>query len=123
MFYIVDLPGYGYSKMSNIEKNNIADMVEYYLNNFDIAHIFFLVDIRHTPTNDDRQMYDYLCSKNIPFTIVANKCDKLKKSDIDKNISNIRKFLFAKEDIFPFSSESKLGVDIIQDLIYNITEN
>lgn len=119
-FYMVDLPGYGFSKMSNKEKQNIANMVEYYLLNYNISHIFFLLDIRHTPTEDDRQMYDFLVSCNMPFTIIANKSDKISKTAADKNIANIRKFLFAKEDIIPFSSEKKLNVDTIKDLFNNI---
>lgn len=118
-FYIVDVPGYGYSTMSLKEKENTSKLVDKYLtNNKNIVHIFFLVDIRHDPTENDRIMYDFLLSKNIPFTIIATKADKLSKTKIDDNLLNITKNLFAKEDIIAFSSSSKLNQDKIEKIIY-----
>lgn len=118
-FYIVDVPGYGYSTMSLKEKENTSKLVDKYLtNNKNIVHIFFLVDIRHDPTENDRIMYDFLLSKNIPFTIIATKADKLSKTKIDDNLLNITKKLFAKENIIAFSSNSKLNQDKIEKIIY-----
>lgn len=117
-YYIVDLPGYGYSTMTKQEKLKTSEMInEYVHNNPNIAHIFFLVDIRHKPTNDDRIMYDWLIEQNIPFTIIATKADKVAKTKIDEYLLQITKTLFSKENIIAFSSESKLNVDKIETLI------
>jgi GTP-binding protein len=117
-FYIVDLPGYGYSTMSASEKKNTSELVNKYITgNNNIAHIFFLVDIRHKPTNDDRIMYDFLATQNIDFTIVATKADKIAKTKIDEYLMGITKTLFAKEKIIAFSSDNKLNVDTIEKLI------
>lgn len=117
-YYIVDLPGYGYSTMTKQEKLKTSEMInEYIHNNPNIAHIFFLVDIRHKPTNDDRIMYDWLIEQNIPFTIIATKVDKIAKTKIDEYLLQITKTLFSKENIIAFSSESKLNLDKIETLI------
>lgn len=117
-YYIVDLPGYGYSTMTKQEKLKTSEMInEYIHNNPNIAHIFFLVDIRHKPTNDDRIMYDWLIEQNIPFTIIATKADKIAKTKIDEYLLQITKTLFSKENIIAFSSESKLSLDKIETLI------
>ena len=120
LFYLVDLPGYGYSKMSQKEKDSTSKLVDLYLKSNNIAYIFFLVDIRHKPTSDDRTMEDYLSSFEIPFTIIANKSDKLSNKVAKENIDMIRKELFAKENIIPFSSEKKLGIDDVMSVIDNI---
>lgn len=107
-----DLPGYGYSKMSQAEKENINKLTDTFLNNNkNIKQLFLLVDIRHKPTKDDRAMYEWILSKGIPFTIIASKADKVAKTKVNDYIAVIRKELFAKEDIIPFSSETKLGVE------------
>lgn len=117
-FYLVDLPGYGYSKMTKKEKENTSNLINYYIeNNQNISHIFFLVDIRHKPTENDRIMYEWLLSKSIPFTIIATKADKIGPVKREENISVIRKTLFAKEDIIPFSSEKKLNIELIEKII------
>ena len=117
-FYLVDLPGYGYSNMTKKEKENTSNLINYYIeNNEKISHIFFLVDIRHKPTENDRIMYEWLLSKSIPFTIMATKADKIGPVKKEENISVIRKTLFAKEDIIPFSSEKKINVDLIEHMI------
>lgn len=117
-YYIVDLPGYGYSTMTKQEKLKTSEMInEYIHNNPNITHIFFLVDIRHKPTNDDRIMYDWLIEQNIPFTIIATKADKIAKTKIDEYLLQITKTLFSKENIIAFSSESKLNLDKIETLV------
>src|SRR5574344_73823 len=122
-FYIVDLPGYGYSTMTQSEKQNTSKLINYYIEkNDNICHIFMLVDIRHKPTNDDRMMYDWLASRNIPFTIVATKADKITSSKQSENILQITKFLFSKESILPFSSQTKLNLSNIEDIIYKSQE-
>ncbi len=117
-FFLVDLPGYGYSKMSYIQKQKINKLIDTYISKSqNIRHIFFLVDIRNKPSENDRQMYEWLLEQNIPFTIIATKADKIAKTKIDDYIKEIRKCLFAKEEIIPFSSEKKINIDIICDKI------
>lgn len=117
-FYLVDLPGYGYSKMTKTEKESTSKLINKYIsNNKNITHIFFLVDIRHKPTENDRIMYDWLIDKDIPFTIVATKADKVAKSKIDTHTLEIAKTLFAKERIVAFSSSNKFNVEQIENII------
>ena len=117
-FYLVDLPGYGFSKMSIKEKEAINKLTDYFLNsNINIRHIFFLIDIRHEPTVNDRNMYDWIASTSIPCTIIANKADKLSKSKVQESIRVIQKQLFADNDIIPFSSEHKIGVQDVLKII------
>lgn len=118
-FFIVDLPGYGYSNMTKKEKENTSKLINYYIENTtNISHIFFLVDIRHKPTENDRIMYDWLTSKAIPFTIIATKADKIGTTKQKENMLVITKTLFAKENIIPFSSENRLNLEVIEDIIY-----
>lgn len=118
-FYLVDLPGYGYSTMSQSEKKSTSELINKYItNNPLIAHIFFLVDIRHKPTENDRIMYEWLLDKNISFTIIATKADKIAKTKIPDYLLQITKTLFAKEDIIAFSSENKINLDKIEKIIY-----
>lgn len=117
-FYLVDLPGYGFSKMSLKEKESINKLTNNFLEkSLNIRHIFFLVDIRHEPTENDRAMYDWLAEKQIPCTIVANKADKLSKTKAEEMLTIIRKRLFADSDIVAFSSEHKIGVEEILKIL------
>lgn len=117
-FYVVDLPGYGYSKMSPIQKTQTNKLIDRFVSqNENIAHVFFLVDIRHTPTNDDRLMYDWLTSQKLPFTIIANKADKITKSKIEEHLMQITKGLFSKDKAIPYSSETKLNTDLVEKII------
>lgn len=119
-FYLVDLPGYGYSTMSEKEKENINKLTNYFLeNNKNIKHIFSLIDIRHLPSKDDRAMYDWLVALDKDFTIILNKADKLSNAKIEANIKDITKALFAKEDMIPFSTETKLNLDKVLYIIKN----
>jgi len=117
-FYLVDLPGYGYSTMSLKEKENINKLTNYFLeNNKNIRHIFSLIDIRHIPSKDDRAMYDWLVALDKDFTIILNKADKLSNAKIETNIKDITKALFAKENMIPFSTETKLNLDKVLEII------
>ncbi len=117
---MVDLPGYGYSTMSLKEKENINKLVDKFMNNNkNLKHIFFLVDIRHKPTKEDRAMYEWILSMDIPFTIIANKVDKIAKTKAPQYIDVIRKELFAKEDMIAFSSENKTGLEEVIEKIQN----
>ena len=76
--YFVDLPGYGYSKMSKKEQEKVGNFIEQYLvKSENIALVIFLIDIRHNPTENDRLMYDYIIRSGLPFIILANKADKI----------------------------------------------
>jgi len=123
-FYLVDLPGYGYSTMSQAEKKSTSELINKYISNNElISHIFFLVDIRHKPTENDRIMYEWLLDKNIPFTIIATKADKIAKTKITDYLLQITKTLFAKENIIAFSSENKINLEEIEKIIIdNVTD-
>lgn len=110
-FYFVDLPGYGFSKMSKVEQEQVGKFIEEYLfNRQEIALIIFLVDIRHEPTANDRLMYDYVMRSKLPFIVLANKADKIAPTKVNDYVSNIQKILNPIGDnlFLPFSSEKKI---------------
>lgn len=119
-FYFVDLPGYGYSKMSKKEQEQVGKFIEQYLfHRKEIALIIFLVDIRHTPTENDRLMYNYMISSKLPCLILANKADKIAKTKVDDSVKAIQKSLNPLGDIptLPFSSERKIYQDDVWNFI------
>ena len=112
IFYLVDLPGYGYAKTSMAERAKWGPMIEKYLRmSKTLKCVVLLVDIRHDPTADDRQMYDWIVKAGLTPVVVATKADKLKRSQIDKSIKNIKTVLKMEKDvkILPFSAETKQG--------------
>ena len=120
MFYFVDLPGYGYSKMSKQEQIKVGNFIEHYLKNRkEICLIIFLVDIRHDPTSNDFLMYDYVIRSGLPCMILANKADKIAKTKVDDYVKNIQKQLNPIGDIttLPFSSERKIYCDEVWKII------
>ena len=113
-FYFVDLPGYGYSKMSKVEQEKVGKSIETYLSiRKQITLIIFLVDIRHDPTSNDKLMYDYIIKSNLPFIILANKADKIAITKVDDTCKKIQIQLNPMKDIttLPFSSERKIYLD------------
>lgn len=119
-FYIVDLPGYGYSTMSQSEKDNINKLTNYFLEYCEnIQHIFLLIDIRHSPSKEDRQMYDWLEASPKPFTVILNKADKLSNLKQQEAIKQIQKELFSDKELIAFSSESKLNIQNVLNIINN----
>lgn len=121
-FYFVDLPGYGYSKMSKKEQEQVGKFIEEYLfHRKEISLIIFLVDIRHTPTENDRLMYNYIISSGLPCLILANKADKIAKTKVDETVKSLQKQLNPLGDIttLPFSSERK----IYQEEVWNFIES
>lgn len=119
-FYLVDLPGYGYSTMSEKEKENINKLTNYFLEtNKNIKHIFSLIDIRHLPSQDDRNMYDWLESNEKDFTVILNKADKLSNAKIEEAKKDIAKALFSAHEMIPFSTENKLNLDKVLEIIEN----
>lgn len=117
-FYFVDLPGYGFSKMSKKEQEHVGKFIEEYLfHRKEIALIVFLVDIRHKPTDNDRLMYNYIISSGCSCLILANKADKIAITKVDETIESLQKLLNPLGDVMtlPFSSERK----IYQDKVWN----
>ena len=120
LFYFVDLPGYGYSKMSKQEQVKVGEFIEYYLKHRkEICLIVFLVDIRHDPTANDFLMYDYVISSGLPCIIIANKADKIAKTKVDDATKHIQKLLNPIGDIttLPFSSERKIYSDNVWEIL------
>ena len=118
--YYVDLPGYGYAKVSLEAKEKWGKMIERYLKKSKMLKcIFLLIDIRHDPSANDKLMYDWIVSNGYKPVIIATKLDKLKRSQIQKHVKMVREGLgLAKEDILiPFSAETKQGRDEIWALI------
>ena len=110
-FYFVDLPGYGYSKMSKKEQEQVGKFTEEYLfNRKQIALIIFLVDIRHKPTENDKLMYNYVISSKLPFIILTNKADKIAITKVNEACIDIQKALNPIGDsiCLPFSAERKI---------------
>lgn len=118
-FYIVDVPGYGFARVSKKLKNKFGMIIEDYLESrHNLRNVFMLVDFRHKPTNDDVMMYDFLKYYNIPVTIIATKIDKVKKSLHEKNKNLIMKTLnISDEDIILFSAITKSGKETILNKI------
>ena len=110
-FYFVDLPGYGYSKMSKQEQAKVGNFIEEYLSTCKkIALIVFLIDIRHSPTENDRLMYQYIINTNTPCLIVANKADKIAVTKVDAAVLNLQQELNPLKDLtfLPYSSERRI---------------
>ena len=120
-FYFVDLPGYGYSKMSKKEQEQVGKFIEEYLfHRKEISLIVFLVDIRHNPTENDILMYNYIISSGLPCLILTNKADKIAKTKVAETVKNLQKQLNPLGDVttLPFSSERK----IYQEEVWNYIE-
>ena len=118
--YLVDLPGYGYAKVSQSEKEKWGKMIEDYLHkSSQLKAVFLLIDIRHDPSANDKMMYDWMVYQGFTPIIIATKLDKIKRSQIQKNVKAIREGLKVKPGtvIIPFSSETKQGRDEIWDFI------
>ena len=119
--YLVDLPGYGYAKVSEQEKKKWGQMIERYLHQSKRA-VFLLIDIRHAPSANDKMMYDWILSQGYHPIIIATKLDKLKRSQVQKQIKVVRQGLGLSKDsiLIPFSAVTKQGRDEIWDLAEEI---
>ena len=118
--YLVDLPGYGYAKTSASEKEKWGKMIENYLHTSKkLQAVFLLIDIRHDPSANDKMMYDWMVYQGFTPIIIATKLDKIKRSQIQKNVKAIREGLKVKPGtvIIPFSSETKQGMDELWEVI------
>ena len=121
--YFVDLPGYGYAKVSVEAKAKWGKMIERYLKKSKMLKcIFLLIDIRHDPSANDKMMYNWIVSNGYKPVIIATKLDKLKRSQIQKHVKMVREGLgLEKEDVLiPFSAETKQGRDEIWALIESL---
>ena len=108
-FYLVDLPGYGFAQRSKGERESWGQLMESYLSSGRVDHLLLLLDIRHEPTGEDRQMMAFLLYHNIPFTVVATKADKIAKSKRQSAANRNAKLAGAPPWGLPFSSETGEG--------------
>ena len=122
--YFVDLPGYGYAKVPQKEKDRWAKLMENYFAAQRIDLGIMIVDARHAPTNNDVTMARWFLDSGCPFVVVANKLDKLKKSEIEPNMAIIRRDLELPDDcdIIPFSAEKGIGREDLLKRIRAVAE-
>lgn len=124
--YFVDLPGYGYAKVSKSEKERWSNLIEGYLgSDRDIRLVFMLVDMRHAPTKDDIGMIDYLIDTEMPFVLILTKADKLNKSEREKRMKAFAEEIPCFEDmhVIPFSSLTFEGIDEMRQIVEDISED
>ena len=122
--YLVDLPGYGYAKVSQAEKEKWGKMIEKYLHTSkNLKAVFLLIDIRHEPSANDRQMYDWILHNGYEPIIIATKLDKLKRSQVQKHLKMVREGLQVKKGtlVIAYSAETKQGREEIWELIDSLT--
>ena len=122
-FYLVDLPGYGYAKLSKTEQESWGKTMElYFSKSKNLKHVFLLLDIRHEPKASDKQMYDYCKYYNIPVDIIATKSDKISRGAYQKSFSLMKKFLQIKDEIkiFPVSSLNKNGIEELSNYMETV---
>ena len=118
--YLVDLPGYGYAKVSEQEKAQWGKLIERYLHTSgQLRAVFLLIDIRHEPSANDKMMYDWIIYNGYHPGIIATKLDKINRSQIQKNVKIVRQGLGMEKGgiIIPFSAETKQGREEIWKLI------
>ncbi len=118
--YLVDLPGYGYAKAAQSEKEKWGRMIENYLHqSSQLKAVFLLIDIRHEPSANDKQMYDWIVYQGYDPIIIATKLDKINRSQVAKQVKLIRTGLQVKPgtQILPFSAQTKQGREEIWELM------
>ena len=124
--YLVDLPGYGYAKVSEQEKAQWGKLIERYLHGSkQLRAVLLLIDIRHDPSANDKMMYDWIVYQGYEPIIIATKMDKLKRSQISKHVKLVREGLGLKKEsiVIPFSATSKQGREEIWNLMDSILES
>ncbi len=113
-WYFVDLPGYGYAKVSHAEQNNFKKMVDSYLTSGRRMMVWQIIDLRHPPSALDHQMSEYLKASGLPYLTVATKADKLSKNEIAKNKAMVKRELGLTEDeLVVFSAQSGLNKEVL----------
>lgn len=124
-FRLVDLPGYGYASVSKSEKEKWATTIETYLHHRDnLCEVVLVVDARHEPSVQDKQMYEWILHLGFTGFVVATKTDKLSKNKLNKTLSVIRKSLKIDDPdlLFPISSEKKTNMEFLREQILAIVE-
>ena len=124
--YLVDLPGYGYAKVSEQEKIKWGQLIERYLHSSaQLKAVFLLIDIRHAPSENDRIMYQWIVDQGFHPIIIATKLDKIKRSQVQKQIKAIKEGLnlLPGTKVIPFSAETKQGRDEIWEVINSLRED
>ena len=124
--YLTDLPGYGYANANEAVKAKWGKMVEKYLKTSkQLRQVFLLIDIRHDPSANDKMMYDWIVDSGYHPVIVATKLDKIKRSQVTKQVKAIRTGLgLGKDDILiPFSSQTKQGLDTLWEVVENYIQS
>lgn len=119
-FYFVDLPGYGYSKMSKVEQEKVNSFIDEYLHvRKNISLIILLIDIRHEPGANDRMMYDYIIRSGLPFMVICNKADKIAVTKVNNAVKSIQDDLNPIGDFtfMPFSAERKIYSEDVWDIL------
>lgn len=125
VLYFVDLPGYGYAKVSQEIKAKWGKMIERYLNQSkQLKQVFLLIDIRHDPSENDRNMYEWIVYNGYTPIIIATKLDKIKRSQIQKQVKAIKTGLGIGNEtrVIPFSAETKQGLEDIWNVIEGFVE-
>ena len=124
--YLVDLPGYGYAKVSETEKQKWGQMIENYLHTSkQLKVVFLLIDIRHAPSANDKTMYEWILYQGYEPIIIATKLDKLKRSQVQKQVKILREGLGLKKEsiLIPFSAETKQGREEIWQIMDKLIES
>jgi len=124
-FYLVDLPGYGYAKVSKSERDRWGRLMEHYFADPELMSLgIMIVDSRHKPTADDCTMAQWFKDTGCPFVVVANKLDKLKKSEIEPNLQRVRDVLELDDTVkvVPFSAEKGDGKQELLQIIFDSLE-
>lgn len=118
--YFVDLPGYGYAKVSETEKAKWGKMIENYLHKSrQLKAVFLLIDIRHEPSANDRLMYDWILNQGFEPIIIATKLDKINRSQVQKHIKMVKEGLKVVKNtvVIPYSAQTKQGREEIYELL------
>ena len=124
--YLVDLPGYGYAKVSKMERARWGKLIASWFADTSLMTLgIMLVDIRHKPTEDDCVMAKWFMEAGKPFVVVANKQDKIKKSELEPNVSRIRETLGLEEEtkVIPFSAEKGIGrQELLEQILVHVEQ-
>ncbi|MDE7076591.1 MAG: ribosome biogenesis GTP-binding protein YihA/YsxC [Clostridia bacterium] len=123
-FILADLPGYGYAKVSKVEKERWAELLDDFFSGECMpAHVFALCDIRHEPTSGDKVMVNYLYSRLIPFTVVATKADKLSKAQQNKSLTALSTaYTCGRDAIILTSAKTRFGLERVIEEINKVVE-
>ncbi len=122
-FYLVDLPGYGFAKAPKAEQEKWGQLMEQYLSCGRVNHLFLLLDIRHAPTQEDRQMFQWVLYYGIPFTLVATKGDKLARSKRQQAANSAAKLLGAPPSALVYSAQTGEGREALLTRIGQVLED